>query len=170
MADHSKEQTMQIVAYVGSDEQRFKALIDLFLGTDNRLSQRASWPVGYSAIAHPWLINPFLETMLEQLERPVHNAVKRNTIRIMAEIEIPEELLGPAADICFRFLDDPKEAIATRVFSMSVCFNIVKKEPELAPELRLIIEDHYPHGSAGFKSRAKRILKELSKIETQDLS
>lgn len=164
LEDHSKSQIMRIVNHIGHDKKRFSLLMELFLGKDARLSQRASWAVSYCAEANPTFIIPYLEAMVANLENPVHNAVKRNTIRILAEVEIPETLLGTVADICFRFLDDPQEAIATRVFSMSVCFNITKREPELANELRLIIEDHYPHGSAGFKSRARRVLKELSKL------
>jgi len=168
LAGHSKPEALRIVQYIGKSKKRFKELMDLFFGKDARLSQRASWPVSFCSEAHPELIMPYLGRMIDQLDRPVHNAVKRNTIRIMSEIELPDNLIGVAADICFQYLDDPKEAIATRVFSMSVCFNIVKKEPELANELRVIIEDHYPHGSAGFKSRADRILKALRQMETGD--
>ncbi len=164
-AEHSKAVTTQIVNYVGKDKKRFKELMALFQGKDNRLSQRASWPVGYCGVDHPELILPYLKQMIADLHKPVHNAIKRNTLRIMAELDLPDELIGEAADISFTFLDDPKEAIATRVFAMSVCFNITKKEPELANELKLIIEDHFPHSTAGFKSRGKRILKELRKMQ-----
>jgi hypothetical protein len=164
--EHSKVLTMRIVQYIGTSHERFKELMALFLGKDNRLSQRASWAVGFCGLAHPELIYPHLKQMIANLDNPVHNAIKRNTVRILAELDIPEDLLGKIADVCFRLLDDPKEAVAIRVFSMSVCFNITKREPELANELRLIIEDHYPHGSAGFKSRSRKILKELKKIET----
>lgn len=165
--NHSKASTLQIVAYIGNDKSKFEELAALFFSKDNRISQRASWPLGYSALAHPELIYPYFEQMIHNLENPIHNAVKRNTIRILGELDIPEPLLGEAADICFRFLDDPKEAIATRVFSMEVLLNITKKEPDLANELRIVIEDHYDHGSAGFQARGRKILKELTKIEKQ---
>ena len=168
LEERSKAQTMRIVQYIGEDPKRFGKLMALFFEKNNRISHFASWPVGYCAIAHPALIYPYLKRMIAQLDSPLHNAIKRNTLRILSEIELPEELLGEIADVAFRFLDDPKEAIATRVFSMSVCFNITKREPELANELKIIIEDHYPHGSAGFKSRARRILKALSKMETNN--
>jgi hypothetical protein len=47
---------------------------------------------------------------------------------------------------------------------MTVLFNIVKKYPELKDELKMSIEDQLPYGSAGFKSRGRRILKSLEKI------
>ncbi|MFT5165164.1 MAG: hypothetical protein ACI8P3_000388 [Saprospiraceae bacterium] len=164
--EHSKTVTMQIVRYIGTDHERFKALMDLFLGKDNRLSQRASWAVGFCGLAHPELIYPHLKQMLANLDKPVHDAIKRNTVRILADMDYPEDMLGEIADVSFRLLDDPKEAVAVRIFSMSVCLNITKREPDLANELKIILEDHYPHGSAGFKSRAKKILKELRKMDT----
>lgn len=162
--EHSKALTMRIVHYIGSDGERFKALMSLFLGKDSRISQRASWAVGFCGLAHPELIYPYLQQMLTLLDEPVHDAIKRNTVRILAEMDYPEDMLGEIADVCFRLLDDPKQAAAIRIFSMSVCFNITKQEPDLANELRIILEDHYPHGSAGFKSRARKIMKELRKM------
>lgn len=159
--EHSKSLTLKVAKYVGSNHQRFKTLMDLFFDEDNRLSQRASWAVSNVVIAQPNLITPYLRRMLAQLDRPVHNAIKRNTMRILAEIDWPEDLTGEIADISFRFLDDPKEAIAIRVFSMTVCYKITLKEPELANELKIILEDHLPHATAGFKSRANKILKAL---------
>jgi hypothetical protein len=58
---------------------------------------------------------------------------------------------------------DPKEPIAVRVFSMSVLANITRHEPDLKKELRIIIEDQLPFASAGFRARAKKVLKELEK-------
>jgi hypothetical protein len=44
---------------------------------------------------------------------------------------------------------------------MSVLGDIAKKEPALEKELKLIIEEQFPYGSAGFRSRAKKILKSM---------
>ena len=83
LKEHSKAQCTKIVKWVGSNQQRFDELFDLFLNDEYRVVQRAAWPVSY---------------------------------------------------------------------------------PEIKPELKLIIEDQLPHQSAGFKSRAKMVLKQLSKL------
>ncbi len=92
-------------------------------------------------------------------------AVKRNTLKILQFVDIPEDLLGITADICFRLLNDGKEPIAVKVFAMTVIFNIVKKYPELNEELKISIEEQMPFASAGFKSRGNKILKALLKME-----
>ncbi len=67
-------------------------------------------------------------------------------------------------DICFKYLEFPDEALAVKVFSMTVLGNLAKKYPEIKPELKLLIEDQLPHQTAGFKSRAKKILKQLGNL------
>ena len=163
LKEHSKTQTLKIAYFIGDNKTRFATLMQLFLYDDLRISQRSSWVVGHCAAQHPELILPYLEKMIDNLENDVHSAVKRNTVRIMQDIELPEKLLGKTVDICFRLLDDPQEAIAVRVFSMQVLYNICLREPDLKEELRIIIEDHLDFGSAGFISRGKKILKALQK-------
>ena len=164
LKEHSKEQTLKIVHYIGENKARFALLMDLFLNDEYRVTQRAAWVVGHTAEKNPQLFQPYLQVLIENLQKSVHDAIKRNTLRVLQDIDIPEDLLGLAAEICFSFLDDPKEPVAVRVFSMTVCYNICVKEPDLSNELKLIIEDHLPHGSAGFKSRGKRTLKLLDKL------
>ena len=47
---------------------------------------------------------------------------------------------------------------------MSVTANLAKNYTEIKTELKLIIEDQIPQKSAGFKSRAKRVFKQLDKL------
>lgn len=166
--EHSKPQTMKIVNYIGDNEELFAELIALFLGEEYRVTQRAAWAIRFCAEAHPELIVPHLPAMVENLQRTNHDSIKRNTIKVLTFIDIPEALLGEVATVCFDFLASPKEAIAIRVFSMEVLFKICQREPDLAEELKLLIEDHYEHGSAGFKSKGRKVLKGISKLQGQN--
>ncbi len=102
--------------------------------------------------------------MIENLQNPVHDAVKRNTLRILQFVDIPEDLLGLTAEICFSILNSAKSPIAFKVHAMSALLDIVKKYPELKGELKISIEEQMPFGSAGFISRGKRVLKALEKL------
>jgi len=138
--------------------------MDLFFNGTYRVTQRAAWAVGWSADKHPELIKPYLEPLLRNLEQPVHDAVKRNSIRLLENLEIPEDLMGIATDTCFRFLNSPGEAIAIRVYAMSVLCNICKKEPDLKEELRLCIESQLPFSSAAFINRGQKVILKLENI------
>jgi hypothetical protein len=45
---------------------------------------------------------------------------------------------------------------------MTVLANIAMEEPDLKDELKIVIEDGLPYGSAAYISRAKKTLKQLS--------
>lgn len=154
-------QYKKIVAYVGNDKKRFAELIYLFLGDEYRVTQRATWAITHCAEKYPSLILPHLKKIVSRLENPAPAAVKRNIIRIFQWIEIPENLQGRVAEMCFRFLCSKDEAIAVKVFSMTVLHNLSKLHPGLKNELRSAIEEQMPYASAGFKSRGKKILKAL---------
>ena len=158
LKEHSRTQAEKIASYIGNNEIRFAELMELFFGNTYRVTQRAAWIVSICAERNPFLIEPFLSKMVNNLEREVHDAVKRNTLRIFQSIELPKKLWGKTVNICFRFLIDADEPIAVKVFAMTVLSNICKYEPELKNELKLVLEDQLENASAGFKSRAQKVL------------
>ncbi len=163
LREHSKSMCDHVVTYVGKNPVRFKELVNAFLNGPYRVTQRAAWLLSYCVERHPELIKPHLRRIINNLKTPkILDSVKRNTIRLLQFIRIPVSLQGPAATSCFEYLNNPKEPIAIRVFSMSVLSAIAREQPELRKELRIIIEDQMPYGSAAFTSRARAILKELN--------
>ncbi|MGH9947610.1 MAG: hypothetical protein ACRD6X_10440 [Pyrinomonadaceae bacterium] len=158
LAEHSKHQTMKIVRYIGDNPKRFAELMSHFLGPIYRLSQRAAWAVNYCAEHRPELIKPYFGRLVEQLDRDdVHDAVRRNVIRSLQFIEIPKRYHGRVFDACFNLVDDPHQPVAIRVFAMSVAARIAKNKPALLNELRLLVEKHLPHATAGFRARARNM-------------
>lgn len=136
--------------------------MELFLKGEYRVTQRSAWIVMHCAEMHPDLIVPYLNKMIERMLEPgVHVAVKRNVVRILQNIEVPKQLLGKVATVCFDFLASPGETVAVRCFSMTVLAKIAKQEPDLTNEIRLMIEQQMPWGTPGINARGKRILKEL---------
>jgi len=135
----------------------------LFLKGEYRITQRAAWIISHCADEHPAIILPYLGRMLDRMLEPgVHVAVKRNVIRILQNIKIPDSLTGKVATICFDMLASQKEPIAVKCFSMTVLANIARQEPDLKNEIRILIEREVMNGSAGLRSRGAKILAKLS--------
>jgi len=169
LAEHSKANANLIREWVGTNEERFTILIDLFLENEYRVSQRAAMVLGHIHDSYPFLLQPFLTQIIKHLRKPdIHDAVRRNIVRILQNVEIPKKHHGELADVCFTYLEDPNVAVAIRVFSMSVLWNICQEVPELMPELRATIEDWLDYSSTGFKSRGKKVLKKISKYEKEN--
>lgn len=162
LQEHSKKQCDSIIRYIGTDQNKFDSLVNIFLNDEYRVVQRAAWPLSYCVIAHSQLIKKHLKKILDNLKKPgIHNAVKRNTIRLLQATEIPKALHGEVMDTCFQYIADPKEMVAVKAFSLTVLGNLAKQYPEIIPELKLIIDDQLPHQTAAFKVRAKKLLKEF---------
>jgi len=174
LAEHSKAQTMRIVRWVGHDAERLAMLMEIFMGQPHprplpqvrgeqyRLTQRSAWAVRYVGENAPELIAPWLPKLVARLREPgIHDAVKRNVLNVFEALEIPEALQDELADLCFGYLENPNEAIAVHCTSMTVLEKICRRVPELKPELRLLVEELFEHSTAGFKSRARRVLGRL---------
>jgi hypothetical protein len=161
--EHSKALTLRIIAYIGNDQNRMAELMACFFDAKWRVCQRAAWAVGLLGEKQPQLIEPYLEQMLFNLKTPQHDAILRNTMRVMRDLpEIPDAILGLAADVSFQFLETPSIPIAIRSFAMRVLLKICKKEPELKDELRALIEDILEHDKApGIVSAGRDVLKQL---------
>ena len=165
LREHSKRQSVRIAKWIGRDENRFRELMALFLKGEYRVTQRAAWIVKHCADKHADLVIPYFNKMIDRMLEPgVHVAVKRNVIRIFQDIDIPPQLAGKVATICFELFGSAKEPVAVKVFSMTVLANIARREPELKNEIRILIEQQMPTGSAGFRSRGMKILKQLEKF------
>ena len=160
---HSKAQTTKIVQYIGNNSSRFKELVDIFLAGPYRVTQRAAWPISVVAEKQPQLLRPHLRKILNFARKAgVHDSVKRNAVRLLQFIEIPKSLYGNVADLCFGFLTDKRETIAVKCFSMSALASIAEQNPDIKSELKLIIEDQLPYASAGFRSRARRVIEQIA--------
>jgi len=162
LSEHSKANCTRIASWVGSNQQRFDELFDLFLNDEYRVVQRAAWPLSNAVIAHPQLIQKHFGRLLKNLNKTgLHDAVKRNTVRLMQDISIPKKYQGKVMNICFDYIISPVEKPAVKAFSLTVLQNLSKQYPEIKQELKTIIEDRWDLESTAFKSRAKKIIKDL---------
>jgi hypothetical protein len=160
LAEHSRANCNKILKWVGHSQKRFDELFNVFLNSEYRINQRAAWPLSYCVIAHPMLISKHFSRLIKNLlKRGIHNAVKRNTVRLLQHVEIPEKFHGTIMDLCFQYIKSPDEPVAVKAFSLSILHSLSKKYPEIKNEIRLIIEERWVHETAAFHSRARKFLK-----------
>jgi hypothetical protein len=160
--EHSKQQVKKIATFIDSSPSRMSKLMEFYFCDDTLLSQRAAWVLSTVAHEHPELTFPYLKKIVSHLNKAgLHDAVKRNGVKVLEIIDIPKNLYGVATDLCFRLLSNPSEAIAIRCYAMTVLAKICNHEPDLKNELKLVMEASLPFASAGFRSRVKKTLKEI---------
>jgi len=57
--------------------------------------------------------------------------------------------------------------VAVQVFSMQILYNLSGELPEIGEELYRILEEKIPDASAGYRSRARRIILQMRKNRFQ---
>ena len=99
--------------------------------------------------------------MNRELKNKRTEGVIRNILKIIAEVpvELTNRDKSILINLCFDYLLSKEYPAAIRVFSMQVLFNLSRELPEIGEELFRILEDQLPEASAGYRSRARRILK-----------
>lgn len=163
LKEHSKAQAQKIAEYIGNDPARFDELMQLFLYDEYRVVQRAAWVLSKCTDRYPELILPYLPKLLHKMQEPgTHEAVRRNGLRVLQNIQIPKTSQEGFIDFCFSILEGKEAAHATKVFAMQVAANLCQDHPELKESLRLQIEfmlEEMPPPS--ILSRGKAILSKL---------
>lgn len=163
LKEHSKATCTRIVKWVGNDQKRFDELFFLFLNDEYRVMQRAGWPISYCIEDHPQLIRKHFAKLLKNVEKKgIHEAVKRNTVRLLQYVEIPAKYHGQVMDICFRYIASPTEAVAIKAFSLTVLQGLAGLYPGIINEIKLIIKERWDYETVAFKTRAKKLLKKFS--------
>lgn len=164
LTKHAKSTTDAVISYVGEDPERFKELMTLVAGEDSLLAQRAAWPMSYIVIENPNLIYPYLNQLLDLVQKPIHPAIKRNTFRCLKEIEIPRKNLAKVLDASFSVVSNPNEPIAVICFAFYTLLKLAKQFPEIKNEVLFATELHQENEAAGLRHTIKRVRKELIKI------
>jgi len=162
--EHSKKQCLRVVDYVGNNKVRFRKLLQIFAAGPYRITQRAAWPLSVCVERYPTLIDGHFAFLIKMLYEPrAHIAVRRNILRLLQYVDIPHRYHGKLIKICFDIFHDKKQPIAVHVFAMTVLDQITKQYPDIRQELLTSIEEKLPYGSAGFRSRASKILRGVKK-------
>lgn len=158
----SKAQAMRIATDAADSEMVLRELVDCFISNDTRLTQRAAWSLSWVAQKNPEAIQPYIDIIVSQISRPEANdAVIRNSLRILEDIEIPEQFHGEVLNACFDFIQKKHTAVAIKAFSLHVIFNLSKLYPEIRNELKLVIQENIEFETAAFRSRGKKLLAKL---------
>ena len=159
---YSQVEFQKIIDWINGSHEHFAELMEIFFEHNSRKNQYAASIMIHCVDKWDYLLTPYLEKLILNLQNDnLKDATKRNTVRVLQSVEIPENLHGILANICFQYLQNPSEAIAIKVFSMTIIHDFIKDYPELKEELRFILEEQMPFQSAGFRSRAGKILKSL---------
>jgi len=154
-------------------------LLEILFWVDDKISCRAAWVLEYACNTNLELILPYLDTFtngmkkvhLDSAVRPVakicellvkaYYEKKTNRIKIAIEAKHLESII----DVCFDYMIR-KEKVAPKAYAMNTLYLLGQDYDWIHPELAVILQREFYGQSAGFKARAKHILKKLKKTKS----
>lgn len=134
------------------------------LDAPHPMGMRFTWLWGDLLELEPALLYPIIPQCFERRHDITFPGFKRSLTKLLAIAGVPEELEGMVADQLFDWLLAPKIKVAVKVFAMETLCNLSEQYPDLAGELKIVLEDQWDKNSVAFRARGKRILKRLEPL------
>lgn len=157
----SKEESASFARTIAQDQSSFLELWKVIRNGAPPLPQRGAWILEMALEHKPAWLSIIYDEAVDLLFTDQHDAVYRHLIKCLSMQSVPEKHQGRLYDLCIQNLLDPQKPVAVQVFSMSLAARIALPLPELQEELAIVIREGMEWGSAGFRSRGKKVLKEL---------
>ncbi len=162
LADSSRL-LMDLTANMVYDEpELMKVLLEVALQQNASVAQRASRVMSICCETYPEMARPYLPRIVKALKELKYEGPLRNLLKILADVplDLTERQQSAVINHCFDYLTGAY-AVAIKVYSMEVLFKLSSAYPEIGTELSHILEDQLPEASAGYRSRATKILSKL---------
>lgn len=149
-------------AYFANNPENLDQLLALVFDDSKKRNWIAAWVLDKLNERKPELLTPLLPRLISQIDQTKNHAKLRHYLKILSLHPAPADLAGKLFEQCFQIFTNPAYAVAIRVHAMQVLYEISQSEPELKPELILLIENEMEiHPTPGIKSRGKRLLSML---------
>ena len=161
---NSRVNADRVLAMVGDDPELLVQLMVCFLGDEVRVAQRAAQVVGDFGRRNPDPLLPWLSDIVDAIENPIHQAIRRNGVRFFSELAepLPAKIEKRLIRMCGQFVADRNVDVAIGAFSMSFIADRADRYPAEANQLCKDLRDRMPDASSGFANRANKVLKQLA--------
>ncbi|MCB0476836.1 MAG: hypothetical protein KDC84_01660 [Crocinitomicaceae bacterium] len=145
-------------------EKDLKRLYELIRSNDNPKGSYASWIFTNKMDQDKKKIALFVDDLILWLPECQTQGILRSMLRSVSQHEAPQKNESEWIDLCFHYLIKLDYEIAVKVHAMQILFMYCKKYPELATELKGVIENGEKNYSPALAARSRNILKSLERI------
>ena len=126
-------------------------------------SWRATWILDKVYTIAPDLVRLYIPQMIELIPNLKNESKLRQYLKLISLEPLSKNISGDFINCCFDLLISRTTAIAIKVYAMQILYHFSLQEPDLQNELVLTIQEQMENGSAGYCSRARKIVKKLDR-------
>lgn len=163
MAEHSRAQADFIADIIIKQPSLIDELVDIVFQNIEPVSRRAAWPLRIISDRKIEMVNPFIPSIIQKLTEIDNISIHRSFLAILVNADIPENLHGELLQITSEILLDRGSPVASLIYSADIFYKLTVNEPDLLNELKLMLEEIEPYGTAGVKSKSRHIIKRINK-------
>ena len=161
------EQIEWVARSATEDPKILNQLLKLSLLPDRRMAFHASWALGKAFDTNRELIKPHINMLVNNLFTLSNESVLRiflRTIALCEMVEVDEGQRAKLADYCFGLLKSADSAVAIKVHSMEILYNLTLLYPEFANELVASIGVVLNGSSGAILAHGRMILKKMDQL------
>lgn len=158
LIETSRRNTDLVADIVVKRPELFAELMELYLANEEPVSRRAAWVMDIATEHSPELVLPYLDRIVENLDRFLHDGLKRESLKVLSRSPLPEKESGTLMNLCFEWLVAPKESVAVKMYAMEILYRMSESEPALKRELADSIEWRMQEETPGFRSKGRKLL------------
>jgi len=160
--------------YVLTNPSSVPTIMEIAFKVDDPISCKACWILEFTAKEHLPYLFPYMDTFSDNISLVHLDPAVRPMAKICEYLTksyfqsrnsqtceaINEKHLESITSACFDWLIG-NHKVAAQAYSMTSLLLLGRKFDWIHPELRLILEQNYQHGSAAYKARARITLAKL---------
>lgn len=156
-----KKEAELVAQSIAEDPKYVQQLWEMCISNEKH-SWRATWLMDKVYDIDSNLVRPYIPQMIALIPTLEDESKQRQYLKLISCELLPKDISGEFINRCFDLLINATTAVAVKVHAMQVLYNFSKIEPDIQNELVIIIEEQMEHGTAGFCSRSRKILKEIA--------
>ncbi|NND15922.1 MAG: adenylosuccinate lyase [Eudoraea sp.] len=174
MLCQDRENRLKIVALLKKNPEAISILLDMIFADEEEFGLIGGWTLDLALQEDLCLILPYLDQYCEGIVRLKNESAIRSMSKISATLmemfyhrqdSKVQSYIKPIhketmAEVCFDWLIG-EHKVAAKVFSMSSLYELGKEFDWIHSELKVILERGFEQGSAGYRSRARKVLDKL---------
>ncbi|WP_053978350.1 hypothetical protein [Mangrovimonas xylaniphaga] len=172
--NHSREKRLYYANLVISTPTLIPKLLDILFMVDDKVSCRAAWVLEFVGGEDLEALIPFLDRFTEDMGKVHLDSAVRPVAKVCEYLikayydKTPNRIqteLSPThreriIEVCFDYMINDQK-IAPKAYAMHTLFMLGKDYDWIHPELAMILERDFQLQSAGYKARARHILKKI---------
>lgn len=133
---------VKMISYLKSHPEDFEEAIKLAIDDKQPYSWRAAWLLWSCMEKNDHRINVYIEQIIDTLQSKNDNQ-QRELLMILQRMKLSDDYTGKLFDICVNIWEKTAKQASVRYNAFKLIVKIVKNNPELLHEVKMLIEPHY---------------------------